>query len=959
MSKLSLRRAIAACTLPAAVLAAPSVVFAEEAIEEVVVTGSFIRGTPQDAALPVDVVSQQDLMDIGNPTIAEMVRNLNISNGNLAETNQFNGSGGQGNEGVNTINLRGLGSARTLVLINGRRHVSTANIGVDVSAIPSIAIGRMEVLKDGAAALYGSDAIAGVVNFITRENFEGIEARVSGQMFEESDGEYQAGLIWGGGNDRWHITAAAEYERRSEVRLRDLDWAVRPFAANPQGGYSGIGNPGTLYPVGLRGDGSVGISGVIPDPRCEDFGNTLDGATCRFQFTQYDNLVEKQDTYKLFGEVTYDINENVEFTIEGLYSKMEIPEWKTSPSYPPQALFGADRQVAMDHPGVVDLQAKYPGIFPDNTFFVFPLTRHAGAAGYIDGQARQAKRETDTFRLATGLNGTAFDGGLGFNIAVSWSKRERYTTGVDMYVERMALALDGLGGPNCDPATGTPGQGGCLYHTPFSNGWATSALNGFQNPDANPELVRMNRELQPWLDTGELGTQTDFELLVFDATFDGETGIELAGGTVGWAAGVQARQEKYVLDPNDINDLTINPCPFNDPVSVDLGHVDTLDCTQSATTTDTGLFAFLSGTIPGDTERTVYGAFVELGLPITDKLNAQLAARFEDYGGGVGETVDPKLAIRYQATDSIALRGSVSTTFRGPPQNFLQGRGTALSYVAATTAFKAIDTLGNENLKQEEAVASNFGIIFDTANFFGSIDYWQFDFTDPLQVESFNGIVGAYTAGGCADPAVASAACDELRGKISFQAGADPTPGNITRISRLYTNGGDITTSGIDWFGQYDFDTSFGQLALGTQGTYTLEYDVDDFTTDQGVFLEAGGDFAGNLNDNRNTLTPITELQGNVFARLTRDAHRLTVTARYWGEYDDEGAIADLQTIDEHLSIDLNYNTTLMNDQLGLNVSVFNVFDNLAPRAQTDLNYDPYTHSPFGRMIKVGLSYSL
>ncbi|MFZ8913551.1 MAG: hypothetical protein ACO2YP_03050, partial [Pseudomonadales bacterium] len=116
MSKLSLRRAIAACTLPAAVLAAPSVVFAEEAIEEVVVTGSFIRGTPQDAALPVDVVSQQDLMDIGNPTIAEMVRNLNISNGNLAETNQFNGSGGQGNEGVNTINLRGLGSARSLVL---------------------------------------------------------------------------------------------------------------------------------------------------------------------------------------------------------------------------------------------------------------------------------------------------------------------------------------------------------------------------------------------------------------------------------------------------------------------------------------------------------------------------------------------------------------------------------------------------------------------------------------------------------------------------------------------------------------------------------------------------------------------------------------------------------------------------------------------------------------------------
>lgn len=959
MSKLSLRRAIAACTLPAAVLAAPSVVFAEEAIEEVVVTGSFIRGTPQDAALPVDVVSQQDLMDIGNPTIAEMVRNLNISNGNLAETNQFNGSGGQGNEGVNTINLRGLGSARSLVLINGRRHVADSNIGVDISAIPSIAIGRLEVLKDGAAALYGSDAIAGVVNFITRENFEGVEARVSGQTFEESDGEYQAGIIWGGGNDRWHLTAAAEYERRSEVSLGDLDWAVRPLSANPQGGYSGIGNPGTIFPFGIGATGNVGIIGRVTDPRCEEFGNTNDNGTCRFQFTQFDNLVEKQDTYKLFGQLTYDLSENVEFNLEGLYTKMEIPEWKTSPSYPPQALFGADRFVQMDHPGVLDLQAKYPGIFPDGTLFLAPLVRHAGAAGFVGGNAREAKRETDTYRIAAGIEGTAFNDELGFNIAVSWSKRERYTTGVDMYVERMALAFDGLGGPNCDPATGTPGQGGCLYYTPFSNGWATSSLTGFQNPDANPELVRMNRELQTWLDTGELGTQTDYELMVFDATFDGTTGIELAGGTVGWAAGIQARQEKYTLDPNDINDLTINPCPFVDPVSVTLGHVDTLDCTQSATTTDTGLFAFLSGTIPGDTERTVYGAFVELSLPISEKLTGQLAARFEDYGGNVGETVDPKLALRYQATDNIALRGSVSTTFRGPPQNFLQGRGTALSFVAATSAFKAIDTLGNADLKQEEAVASNFGIIFDYPQFFGSIDFWQFDFSDPLQVESFNGIVAAYGSNSCADPAVASVACDELRGKISFQAGADPVPGNITRISREYTNGGDITTSGIDWFGQYDFDTSFGELALGTQGTYTLEYDVDDFTTDDGLFLLAGGDFAGNLNDNRNTLTPITELQGSVFARLTRDAHRLTVTGRYWGEYDDEGAIADLQTIDEHFTVDLNYNTTLMDDQLGINVSVFNVFDNLAPRAQTDLNYDPYTHSPFGRMIKVGLSYSL
>ena len=123
-------------------------------------------------------------------------------------------------------------------------------------------------MRSGALRL---DAIAGVVNFITRENFEGVEARVSGQTFEESDGEYQAGIM-GGGNDRWHITAAAEYERRSEVSLSDLDWAVRPFASNPQGGYSGI-NPGTIFPFGVNNadTGAIGIIGRVIDLRCEEF----------------------------------------------------------------------------------------------------------------------------------------------------------------------------------------------------------------------------------------------------------------------------------------------------------------------------------------------------------------------------------------------------------------------------------------------------------------------------------------------------------------------------------------------------------------------------------------------------------------------------------------------------------------------------------------------------------------
>jgi iron complex outermembrane receptor protein len=117
-----------------------------------VVTGSYIKGSPQDAELPIDVITEEDLLQQGSPSMIEMIRNLGVTAANLGETNQFT-TGGQANEGVATVNLRGMGVARTLVLLNGRRHVATETLGVDISAFPISAIGRVEVLKDGAAAV--------------------------------------------------------------------------------------------------------------------------------------------------------------------------------------------------------------------------------------------------------------------------------------------------------------------------------------------------------------------------------------------------------------------------------------------------------------------------------------------------------------------------------------------------------------------------------------------------------------------------------------------------------------------------------------------------------------------------------------------------------------------------------------------------------------------------------------
>ena len=140
-------------------------------------------------------------------------------------------------------------------------------------------------------------------------------------------------------------------------------------------------------------------------------------------------------------------------------------------------------------------------------------------------------------------------------------------------------------------------------------------------------------------------------------------------------------------------------------------------------TAPTGVAAFLAATAEQSTERTVYGVFGELAIPVTEDIDVQAALRFEDYGGEVGGSIDPKIAVSWRVTDELSVRGSASTTFRGPPQSLLSGTGTALSYVAPTLAFKAIDTVGNPNLGSEEAVSTNVGVVYQTDNFYGSVDY--------------------------------------------------------------------------------------------------------------------------------------------------------------------------------------------------------------------------------------------
>jgi outer membrane receptor protein involved in Fe transport len=339
----------------------------------------------------------------------------------------------------------------------------------------------------------------------------------------------------------------------------------------------------------------------------------------------------------------------------------------------------------------------------------------------------------------------------------------------------------------------------------------------------------------------------------------------------------------------------------------------------------------------------------------------QLAVRFEDYGGNVGSTIDPKAAFSWNFAEGFTFRGSASTTFRGPPQSILTGTGTALQFIPAQNAFKAVDVNGNPDLKPEKAVSTNFGLVYQNEVFYGSIDYWRFDFTDPFQTESAQQITTAYfDTYQCFDggAGVGTAECDALRMQV-FPEGTNAA--QLERIDTNWINGGDVDTSGIDIFAQYDFTDVFGgTLGLGLQGTYTIEYKSDDFLSINGVTLSEGGDFVGFLNDG-DPFTPKPEVQGNVFMRWDRDIHNAQFIVRYVDSYEDvrpgRSTVNDLSKVDSFVTLDLHYNVTLF-DNAFVSLSVLNLTDEDPPAASTDLNYDPFTHNPFGRMIKLGLRYS-
>ncbi len=851
-----------------------SLVFAQTE-EEVIVTGSFIKGSPTDGASPVEILNRDTIEGIGAINVADITANIAVDSGSENNADSFTSGATQGRTNVN---LRGLGLTSTLVLIDGKRQTlagATANDGsvfVDTSAIPVIALERVEVLKEGAASIYGSDAVAGVVNYILRRDFSGFEVDITRQQIEaaSSSRDDRASFIYGGEFGNSNVVLAYSTLDRSPMPGSAKDLA--PL---------GISGLGTSF-LALAADtvtsgpyaGTYAAMENIPDPNCVANQGILipmtSGQRCGFRYGDRFNIVNEENHAQIYGSVISTLDNGITVSFDYLKAETKVWDNPQSPSYPALSYLGTPI-------------AAGTGGSPFNVPVIW-IGRPLGATF----PSPLAPRDVNTTRYSLGFEGT-FDNGFEWNFDVTNSYEYAYGKQPDTITSRLNAAIAGTGGPN-----------------------GNETFNLF-DPTANSAALIAHI-------TGAQETWTYVNLDVVDFVTSGQI------GNVSIATGLQYREEEF-------------------EVNRDAGSTVTFD--NNGNLLQPADLIFLGGGTEVSPSRSSYAIFAEAKADLTDNLELSGAIRYEDLESD--ETIDPKLSLRYQASDSVVLRASVSTSFREASLAQLYADNVGLQGMqdfdtngntVGQPTFIRIAQKGNLNLKPESADNLNVGILWSpTDSFDMKLDYWAVDYQDVITIENAQGIIQA--------------------NPNSAQVIRSAT-GTLAGVTTNYFNASSVDTNGFDLEMSYQTDTDAGLLTLGMNATHMLQYEIPI----NGVITDVVGSFNHN-----NFARSLPETKAVLSANLTTGDHSVSAYGRFVSSYETSRALTAAaialgmdQTIDSHFTLDLQYvynlNTT---EDIALTLGVKNVFDEDAPVAYDNINwsYDPKHHDPRGRIFSLGINYNM
>lgn len=840
-------------------------------VDDVVVTGSRIAGGERIA--PVETVARETVAAAGIADASHLVRLVTANSGSEAQVDQLNQPQ---SSGTAQFNLRNLGLGSTLVLVDGQRWTNSAVVATDGSGfvdinslVPMIALQRVEVVKDGASAVYGSDAVAGVVNFITRRAVD--RAEISAK-YAVADGSEESVIeaLGGFGLMGGDLTLAASHFHRSALGSDERDFTqAERYGRAAWTAVTSYGQPGSYF--------RPSRNGFSPDPACGNpaFGsaylNSPTDAFCRLDYSDFFDLVPEETRTQLFADYRRPVGD-MTLSLQGAWSATNTIA-RQSPSLP-----------------ILARSLTVPASHPDNPFGEAVLFR--GRLLGAEAGASQAKFDYRTWRVAAGLDGR-FGNGWTWNLSATSSRQHVAYDKPDTIGSAVQNALNGLGGAGCNPATGRPGVGSCQYFNPFGSAYlGTGTANSAALIDS---LI------------GSTGLRGAATLTTADASTSGEA-LAWAGGSVDVAVGAQYRRSSFRHDWSDL---------------VNRGDL---------------LTAGVSPDFEGDQE--ALAAFAEARLHLGDRIEAQLAGRYESYDGNEGR-FSPKAAIRWDVTDALALRASWGQGFRAPSVYAQSGAQASQPSVFDRGAFVFVNTLtsGRANLKPEKSESLNLGAVWTPINGLElGVDAWRFDYADQVVKESAQAIIN-------------QAAADTAAGRTGTEAQSRITrsaSGALTFVQLYFVNASSIETQGIDLSARYRRGLWGGEATASATWTYVDAYDI---RLDASAAKVSG---VGSTNLN-NIGRSLPRNRGEFALDWSGGANAVTALVHYTDGYaNDRSGITDA-SIASQTTVDLLYSRTIGAD-LDLSVGVVNVADKAPPLAQFALGYDPVVADPRGRVVSIGLS---
>jgi iron complex outermembrane receptor protein len=813
---------------------------AAEAPREIIVTGSRIRRDPNNSALPLQIVTTQELSREGINSPEQLLMYLS-TNGNGADNLASNAdvtSGAQrGTNGLSAANLRGQGSASTLVLLNGRRVAAHGLTGsaVDVNQIPFAAIERVEVLKDGASAIYGTDAIGGVINFITKKDFTGVTLNGFTDITQEGDSPiYRLSATAGYGDlaaQGFNIMGAVSKSWNGVLNGSDRDFVNgnqpnrglsidtrgTPIAtAFPTAGSTvpgSITRTGTLLSganltvpgTSIIANGGINILDLPGGAGCTSFDGGLPydeqlwanpGAlyACAYDTGRAAVIQQPLETFTYYGRATANLGDHQVFaevtgsdaTSAKRFSENQFTGNATSLpiAYPLNSLTAGTYNEVYNR-----IVAVFPGIAAN---YGKPIAYRWRCIAC--GQ-REYVTNTKTLRAALGVEGPIF-GGWDYAAGASYARSESSSVLGSGYHFRGtfngAAAAAGSGIPGA--VNGAPDPRAPTAPGATQPGIVGVLNAGLLNPFSLTQTPAGLAALEAVSARGATLYGGKYEVKQFDGSVSGPL-FRLPGGMVQVAVGVDYRRETYSFNGSEAAALSA-PDIFN------------------------AAFDNVNALTPKN--RTVKAAYAEISVPIIPELEITGAVRIDDYSG-FGTTTNPKVTAKFRPVDWLLFRASYNTGFRVPAFNQIFN-GTTLSpnpgntLVDPTTCpggtvnpsvpgCSAItpDTLsgGNLNLGPETSKQASAGIVFQPSRqFSASVDYWTIS----------------------VDDTIGSLTLRQLLDNISFFPDrVQRTNGIITTIDLRADNIGSRRTRGLEVVLRGGIDALGGVISAGLDGTYLLK----------------------------------------------------------------------------------------------------------------------------------------